>query len=372
MSPAARSPKKSARVLGEGGLAGPAFLPEHLPQTWDDLLGNEALKEQLEQTLLEGRASHAYLICGSEGMGKLTLALLLARALRCTGWGTPPCGACPNCTAYAARRFHPDVVFVEPGWNERGERKKTIGVDEIREQVTAALSLRPDGPGKKVFLIPHGEKLTPQAQNALLKGLEEPPDYAVFLLLTENREAILPTVCSRMVALELSPLPEPLLLAELERRTGKSGAEARHIAAAARGSLGRALKLAASEEFAALSAAVRGWLSRLETADAVEAMQMAEEMKPYQGSPEFLDLFLAWYRDVLAALTLPEERWETVLLDGARREEVRRAAAGETIPGVFARIDAVRLAQKRLAANANFVLTMELLLRRLKKQPDAV
>lgn len=328
------------------------------------LIGNDRLKAQLQKALEDGHTSHAYLLVGGEGTGKKTLAMLFAQALRCTGWGEAPCGVCANCQDFANGKFHPDVVFLRPGKNTKGEDKKSIGVEEVRRQVVAPAMIRPDGPGKKVFILEQGELLTIQAQNALLKSLEEPPDYAVFLILSETVDAILPTVRSRMVLLQMETLPQGTIARELSLRLGLTEGEALHIAALSQGSLGRALTLAASEAFAAMSEAVHRWLRIIQTEDMLTVMGLAEEMKAYQNRPEFLDLFTLRYRDILVTLTVSRQ---DLLLDKARAAEIAEDAAGETVAAVFAKLDAVQEAKKQLAANGNFILTMEMMLRKLKE-----
>ena len=175
-----------------------------------ELLGNEQLKQRLAGMLRQRKTSHCYLIAGPDGSGKHTLAALLAAALQCTGPGEAPCRRCPQCRK-ALGGIHPDVVFVDD------ETKKTLPVDLIR-RVCADVFIRPNEGAHKVYVFPHAEKLTPIDQNTLLKVLEEPPAYAVFLLLAPNPGLLLPTVRSRCAALQLAPLPEDVLLGALRRR----------------------------------------------------------------------------------------------------------------------------------------------------------
>ena len=162
------------------------------------LLGNEELKKRLLASFRAGKQSHCYLICGPEGSGKRTLAAYMSQALQCEGERVP-CGQCDGCRKVKAN-VHPDVIVVDD------PEKKSVQVAEVREVQEDAF-IRPNEGKKKIYLIPRAHLMTEQAQNALLKLIEEPPHYAVFLLLTANAEKLLPTVRSRSVELRMEPVP---------------------------------------------------------------------------------------------------------------------------------------------------------------------
>ncbi len=173
---------------------------------FDALLGNRQLKDNLTNSLRRGRASHFYLISGPEGSGKHTLARLLAAALMCTESGKP-CLTCPACRKIMAG-LHPDFITVED------PEHKNVAVKIIR-QVRDEMYIRPNEGNYKIYFLP--QSLGLEGQNALLKILEEPPSYGVFMLLTENSEALLPTVRSRCVELKLLPLEESTLRSALRK-----------------------------------------------------------------------------------------------------------------------------------------------------------
>ncbi len=164
---------------------------------FETLLGNQRLKDNLINSLSRGRASHFYLISGPEGSGKHTLAKLLAAALMCDS-SSKPCMACAACRKIMAGA-HPDFITVED------PEHKNVPVDMIRD-MRDDLFIRPNEGNRKIYMIP--QAMRTEAQNALLKVLEEPPSYGAFILLTENPEAMLPTVRSRCVELKLLPLDE--------------------------------------------------------------------------------------------------------------------------------------------------------------------
>ena len=173
------------------------------------LLGNERLRENISRSIRRGHISHFYLISGPEGSGKHTLARLMAAAILCTG-NEKPCQNCAACRKVLSDA-HPDFITVDD------PEKKTISVDLVRD-ARADIYIRPNEADKKIYLFPRAQDMGIPAQNALLKILEEPPAYGVFLLLADNPEKLLPTIRSRCTELKLTVLPETLLRSNLQAR----------------------------------------------------------------------------------------------------------------------------------------------------------
>ena len=223
--------------------ANAAFMP-----VLSDFKGQGALYDGLIRTLEDGTFVHAYLISGAAGMGKRTLARLMAQHLLCTG-ERKPCGVCPSCVQVRENN-HPDVITVTPGKPLSPEVKAGmagIPVDEIRF-VNSLVGQHTFVGGQRVVIIERAEKMNPPAQNALLKTLEEPLADTIFLLLTDSPELLLPTIISRCRALKLHPWPDQTILAALEAR-GITGADARNALHVSCGSIGRAISVAADEGF---------------------------------------------------------------------------------------------------------------------------
>ncbi len=210
-----------------------------ITMSFETLLGNERLKENLIQSLKKGRASHFYLISGPEGSGKHTLAQLLAAALLCRE-PEKPCLRCSACRKVLSNA-HPDYIVADD------EEKKTVPVALIR-QMREDMFIRPNEADKKIYLFPRAQDMGIPGQNALLKILEEPPSYGVFLLLTDNPEKLLPTVRSRCVELKLQPLPEAILRRALEKEFPEADPDGIQAAIARSGGfLGQAKKLLSGE-----------------------------------------------------------------------------------------------------------------------------
>ena len=174
-------------------------------------LGNDAIKRRLSGAFASGRVAHSYLLCGPAGSGKHTLARILCAAMECEKDGAAvPCGVCPGCRK-ALAGIHPDVITVDD------PDHKAMTVDPIRA-ARSDMFIRPNEGRRKIYVIPRGQDMNESAQNALLKILEEPPDYGAFLILSTNAERLLPTIRSRAVQLQLSPLTPGEALPELRQR----------------------------------------------------------------------------------------------------------------------------------------------------------
>ena len=162
---------------------------------FEALLGNDRLKKNLAESLARGHISHFYLISGPEGSGKHTLAKQLAEAILCGG-DRKPCGVCVHCRKMRSGN-HPDFITVED------PEHKNVAVKIVR-QIRDDMFIRPNEAEHKIYLFP--QELGLEGQNALLKILEEPPSYGVFLLLTDNPDKLLPTVRSRCTELKMQSL----------------------------------------------------------------------------------------------------------------------------------------------------------------------
>lgn len=200
---------------------------------FEGLLGNARLKENLRHSVDSGRLSHFYLISGPRGSGKRTLARLLAAAAVCRG-EKKPCLSCPACRK-AMTDNHPDIIsVVDPD-------RKAVPVKLVREY-RDDVYIKPNEAEKKVYIFP--QELGTEGQNALLKILEEPPAYGLFLLLAENPQQILTTVRSRCTLLQMESLPKELLLSQLQKQFPNADREQLQAAAERSGGyLGQAAEL---------------------------------------------------------------------------------------------------------------------------------
>ena len=207
-----------------------------------DILGHEQIKEHFQNAAAIGKVSHAYILSGEAGMGKKTLANAFAMTLLCEEEGKEPCMHCHACKQVLSGN-HPDLIYVTH------EKTASMGVDDIREQINDTIMVRPYSSQYKIYIVDEAQKMTVQAQNALLKTIEEPPAYAVIMLLTTNPDAFLQTILSRCVQLKLKPLKDSVVKGYLEDKLQVKDVQAEIYSAFARGNLGKAIHLAQSEDF---------------------------------------------------------------------------------------------------------------------------
>ena len=167
--------------------------------SFEDFAGQSAHVAQLRSDFAGQTYVHAYLLCGPRGTGKKSVARLCAMAAVCRGEGARPCGVCGPCRRVLSDT-HPDLHTVEPE-----KDKKSIGVNVMRDTI-AEVGVKSFEGGTKALFIPRAEIMTAQAQNCLLKTLEEPPEDTVFFLMTDQPGALLPTIVSRCRTVRFHPL----------------------------------------------------------------------------------------------------------------------------------------------------------------------
>ena len=267
------------------------------------LLGNERIKQNLAGSLSRGHISHFYLISGPRGSGKRTLARLLAAAILCKS-GNRPCLSCNVCRR-VLENAHPDLITVED------PEHKTTAVKIVR-QFREDVFIRPNESDYKIYLFP--QELGLEGQNALLKILEEPPKYGVFILLSDNPDKLLPTVRSRCTELKMQALPGELLKKQLQKDFPQATEE--DLAAALRragGFLGQARELlrSGSQIPPQTEGFVRAFASR-------NALALTEVLVPMEK----------WKRDALTEIL---SSWSELL------EEALTCRAGENAVSSLAR-----------------------------------
>jgi DNA polymerase-3 subunit delta' len=327
--------------------------------TFHDIIGQEKIVDHLRTAVTTGQISHAYIIAGERGMGKEFIAQVFAMAVQCENReGENPCGACHSCKQTLAGS-HPDIIFAKPA------KPGVISVDDIRKQIVADVALLPYKGPKKFYIINKAEEMTQQAQNALLKTFEEPPSYAVVILLTTNADALLPTVRSRALLFHMQTLPDTLVKKYLSDSLDISESQADICVAFARGNIGKAKLLATSEDFEAVKSEAISLLKNIGTMDISEIIAVIRKIKEYKlEENDFLEILAIWYRDVLM---LKATRNLGQLIFKEEYQYIKRVADTYTYEGIEEIIDSLEKAGQRLAANVNSELTLELLFLTIKE-----
>lgn len=318
-----------------------------------DIIGQEQLKEHLQNAISMNKVSHAYIINGERSSGKEFIAKVFAKTLQCEKGGTEACDECHSCKQ-AQSGNQPDIIYISH------EKPNTISVEDIRAQINNDIVIKPYSSPRKVYIMNEGEKMTPQAQNALLKTLEEPPEYAVVLILTTNVDSLLPTVLSRCVVLNMKPVPDKKVKEFLMKELEVPDYKADICVAFARGNIGKAKMLASSEEFDKVkeeAITLVKYINDMEISEIVKAIKKISEYK--FEITDYLDILSVWYRDVLLFKATKDAN-SMIFRDEI--QYIRKVADRSTYEGIETIVKALQQAKRRLDANVNFDLTMELLL----------
>ena len=190
-----------------------ALYRKYRPSTFEEVVGQQHIVATLQNAIKNNKLAHAYLFCGPRGTGKTSVAKLLAKTINCTSDGNRPCGKCANCIDIQ-ESTHPDVIELDAATNN--------GVDEVRELIDK-VKYAPMQGKYKVYIIDEVHMMTASAFNALLKTLEEPPEYCIFILATTEPHKVLPTIVSRCQRFDINKVPTPLIKERLSYIAEKEG-----------------------------------------------------------------------------------------------------------------------------------------------------
>ena len=323
-----------------------------------NVVGQEAIKNQLSTAIKTNAVFHAYLFHGENGLGKKAMAKAFAATLMCESkTDSRPCGTCRACKQEESGN-NPDIVWIIP-------EKASIGVDDIRAKINQTIDIKPYSSDYKVYVIDKAERMTTEAQNALLKTLEEPPVCAVIILLTSSLSAILPTIVSRCINLEFRPIGENTVIEYLQHKLKVPDYLAKTSATFAQGNLGRAIRYATSEHFLEKKDIVFDILrhsQELPLSDMIEKIRDIGQDK--DRVTDYIDLMVMWYRDVLLFKATKDMNQ---LLFGEEYSYILKEATKRDYEKIEEILDAFQKAKVRLEANVNFEVVMELMLLTLKE-----
>lgn len=323
-----------------------------------DIVGHKAIIEHLQDAIEMKKISHAYIFEGERGSGKKEIADAFSRALECDKKGKDSCGNCHSCLQ-AKSHSHPDIIWVEH------EKENIISVDEVRKKINNDIIIKPYSGPYKIYIVDEAEKLNEQAQNALLKTIEEPPEYAVIILLTTNIGAFLPTIVSRCITLHLKPVEYKEVEKYILEHIDIDPERVKFLVKYSMGNIGKAMRLAQSEEFDEMRKDCVHLLKYIDEMTEYEVIEYMKSLSKYKlEMTEFLDMMMMWYRDVLLLKA-------TGNIDEIIFIEEYGKIKDQTIYKSYEQINnilmAFETAKKRLRANVNFDTTIELLLWEIKE-----
>ena len=331
-------------------------------------LGQNHIYEHFKNAIAAGKLSHAYILHGERGMGKLNIAKEAAKAIQCesnapekTDKTGEACGQCKSCHQ-AESDNQPDIKYVTPA-------KKTLGVDDIREQINDDALIKPYGSPYKIYIIPKSDTMTVQAQNALLKTIEEPPSYAIFILLAANTDAFLPTILSRCVMLNAKTVSEGEIVNALKNKFGVGDYDAKVAASFAGGNIGKAEKLISSDSFKDSKDSVTDLIRNVANGGMDVIAKTVKDLNDYKDDKEalkdYLDMIRVWFGDVLKFKTTKDDS-ELVFQESL--VEIKQLADHVSFENINGILDEIEKAEERTKSNVGFDSNMEVMLLGIKER----
>ena len=323
-----------------------------------DVVGHRDIIQYIKDAVGQNKVSHAYILNGQRGSGKKMLAKLFAMTLQCESGEAEPCGECRSCIQ-ANNGNQPDIITV------KHEKPASISVDDVRTQINGDIMIKPYSSPYKVYIVPEADLMTVQAQNAILKTIEEPPEYAVIFLLTENADSLLPTIRSRCVMLKLRNIKDKLVKKYLMEQMQVPDYQADLCAAFAQGNIGRAIMLAKSEHFNEIKEDAIQLMKYIDEMELSEIVAAIKEINKYKLEvADYLDIMTIWYRDVLLYKATKDVGG---LVFGDQLKFIKQKASKSSYEGLETILESIEKAKVRIKANVNFDLLMELLLLTIKE-----
>lgn len=320
--------------------------------TFSEMVGHEQIKEHLQTAIREDAPFHAYIFQGDTGVGKEAMAKTFIAGLLCQGEGEKPCRKCVPCRQLESGN-NPDVVWVK-------RERASLGVDEIREQLCNTMDIKPFSSEYKIYVVPEAEKMTEAAQNALLKTIEEPPEYGIVILLTSNISELLPTIQSRCLTLEFRPLSQAAVEEYLKTQCKVPDYLAKASAAFAQGNIGKAVRYAQSEDFIERKDSIINLLRRVDKMSIHEMMDVIRDLGTKKDEiRDYIDLMALWYRDVLI---FKATKNINQLIFQEESSAISREASRRSYEKIEEILQAFEKAKFRLKANVSFEVAMELML----------
>lgn len=312
---------------------------------FQNFYGNKAALSILTSILQSGRIGHAYIFEGAGGSGKRTLSRLFAKAAMCNSRSeSEPCCVCSNCVKMDLKS-HPDYIVIDEGG-------KSIGIDRIRD-LKHDLYIIPNEADRKFYVIIDGQNMTMEAQNALLKAFEEPPEYATIIITVNSKAALLPVIQSRGTLISI----KPVTLNEVEHYLIKNSivkneTVAKNAAELSCGIIGRALETINSKELESLKKVPDIFFHTLIKTDRLEFVSLMNILTEYKENIELVfSLIIRQFRDILVYKATKDEK---ILISGLKSREIISYVSSFTSKQILEIIDLIEITRAQLSMNVNF------------------
>ena len=242
---------------------------------FDEIIGNEPIKNELKKAVYENKVSHSYMFVGIEGIGKQIMAKNFAQSVLCTNENEKGCHQCKSCIEFISHN-HPDFLYLEPDGN-------SIKIEQIR-YLQRKIQEKPIISDRKVYIINDADKMTTEAQNCLLKTLEEPPEYSTIILVGSNENAFLNTIKSRCMKIAFQPIESKYIKQYMEETYGMTNIS-QNMLEAFQGSIGKAILLKDKKE---QYESIENMIEKLDKTDMTELIKLGEPL--YQSKEEIMNI----------------------------------------------------------------------------------
>lgn len=331
--------------------------------TFKEIVGNEQIIKNLQNSIANNKLSHAYIINGSSGCGKKLLANTFAKTLQCETNANDACCNCISCKVFDSSN-HPDIIYV------KSTNIKSIGVEDIRQQVVNIAQIKPYKYKYKIFIIEDADKMTVQAQNSILKTIEEAPLYDIFLLLSNKINNFLPTIISRCVILKIKPLSTDTILDYIICNLNVETNLAKIYSAFAQGNIGKAILISDSEEFINIRNKTIEWNIELKNKDIVQIFELVNEIEAYKSDIDsILDISYMFYRDILMAKNSDTEKY---ILQTDKMDIIQQEYNNISYDSIFKILDIIETTRQKLKVNANFQLALEIMFLKINEMSKQI
>jgi len=325
--------------------------------SFKDVIDQKETVNILKEELKDDRINHAYLFYGKEGLGKKTLAIEFARALLCNEIENDSCNVCNNCRR-VEHGNHPDLKIIEGN-----EKTKNLKIEQIRE-MQKEIAYKPYESEHKIYIIDGAENMTTQAANSLLKTLEEPPSYAIIILISEELNKLLPTVISRCQNLRFSNISREKMNNFLDKKNIEENKK-ELIIGLARGSIGKAKELYKNDEFLNKRKKIYNFLKEIHNVTKVDIFSEVNEWVDLlkEDFPLF-DLLSAWYRDII----IYKRGNKKQLVNSDYEDTILKKVDKYNLNELLTIIDLIETHEGYIDRNAFKDLTLQVLLLKIKEK----
>lgn len=318
---------------------------------FNDIIGHEKIIESLKSAIRNNSVSHSYLFEGPKSIGKEKLAKTFAKTLLCQKGGDSPCNICPSCMKIESGN-HPDFYMEYPD-------KDSFKKEQI-EDIQRTMRKIPLEANRKIYILDNVDKMTQQAQNSFLKTLEEPPAYAIIILLATNSYSLLPTIVSRCQTVKFTPIERKRIEEALVNNYNRSEEQARFIASFSNGIIGKAIELSSSDEFRLLRDGIIEKLDTVVNGDKLKVFSVSEFFEQNKEHiDEIMDIILLWYRDLLI---YKETRNIDFMINKDKVNLISNQCQKLSKQRIMDILDVARRTKEDIHSNVNFQLAIEVML----------